>query len=207
MALIEYKLYFDDEKGQFVAVNPENGEIREFVSKKSTSSTGTTTRKKKVVDDNPNPQITLEEKKYCLNNAAVELMGVEPEMKLCIKMRKVDGIMTPIIGTTEAFKVKDGNRITKSFTVACRGANHDALVSYGTIFDLVENPDNSGTFIMKGDQALNVISDDVNIDNDIELPDELNVNLDDLDESEIPTELDGSDFESMLNGIDADMDF
>lgn len=203
--LIDFTLCFDDEAGKFVALNKETGEIREFTPAKKTSTT--TRSKKKKEDENPNPQIVLEENKYKLNSAAVELMGIEPDDRLCIKMKKVQGVMLPIIGTTEAFKVKDGNRITKSFTVACRGANHDALLNYGTTFDLEANAELEGTFIMRGDKGGVIINDD-NIAKDVELPEGLDIKLDvsgddDMpDFSDIEEAVDGSMFEALLNSID-----
>lgn len=200
--LIDYRLCFDDEAGKFVAVNAETGEVREFTA---AAKKATTTRKKKV-DENPIPQLTLSDNKYSLNTAAVELMGVEPEAKLNIKMRKIDGKMVPVLGTDEAFKCKSGNRLTKSFTVACRGANNEALAAYGTVFELTENPDGSGTFILKGEH-MPEIPEDENITADVPLPEGLDVNLDDLGNDEIPEEgeseeIDGSTFESMLANID-----
>jgi hypothetical protein len=201
--LVEFQLCYDDEAGKWVALNKETGEVREFTAATKKTTTTRTTKKKKE-DENPNPQVTLEDNKYSLNSAAVALMNIEPDMKLCIKMKKIDGSMLPIIGTNTAFKVKDGNRITQKFTVACRGANHDALAAYGTIFDLEPNPELEGTFIMRGDKGSVIVNDD-NIAKDVELPDDLKVNLDDsgddmpdlLDEN-----FDGAAFESLLNNID-----
>ena len=200
--LIDYKLCFDDEQGKFVAVNPETGEIRDFVA--PAAKKATTTRKKKA-DESSEPQLILSDNKYTLNTAAVELMGVEPEAKLNIKMRKIDGVITPVLGTDEAFKCKSGNRLTKSFTVACRGANNEALAAYGTVFELRENPDGSGTFILKGEKTPDLPPDDEAIAADVPLPEGLDVNLDNLD-NDIPAEegageIDGSMFEAMLQGI------
>lgn len=200
--LIEFKLCYDDEAGKFVALNKETGEIRDFVAPAAKKTSTRSTKKK--VDENPNPQLTLEDNKYSLNTAAVELMGLEPEMKLCVKMKKIDGAMMPIIGTNEAFKVKDGNRLTKSFTVACRGANHDALAAYGTVFDLEANPALEGTFILKGDKGPVIVHDE-NISESVEIPEDLEgINLSDLgdDTPEVEEgEVDGSMFESLLSGV------
>ena len=198
--LINYNLCFDDEQGKFVAVNPETGETREFTT--SVAKKTTTTRKKKE-DECTIPQLILSDNKYSLNTAAVELMGVEPEAKLNIKMRKIDGVITPVLGTDEAFKCKSGNRLTKSFTVACRGTNNEALAAYGTIFELSENPDGSGTFILKGEKTPDLPPDDEAITADVPLPEGLDVDLDTIDD-DIPSEegeIDGSTFESMLAGI------
>ena len=200
--LIDFKLCYDDEAGKFVALNVETGEIRDFAPTTAKKTTTTRSSKKKV-DENPNPQLTLEDNKYSLNTAAVELMGVEPEAKLCIKMKKIDGSMTPIIGTNEAFKVKDGNRLTKSFTVACRGANHDALAAYGTIFDLEANPNLEGTFILKGDKGPVIVHDE-NISENVEIPEDLdNINLEGLadDIPDAEAEVDGAMFEQLLSGV------
>lgn len=198
--LIDFKLCFDDEAGKFVALNPDTGEIRDFApaTKKTTSTRST----KKKVDENPNPQLTLEDNKYSLNTAAVTLMGLEPEMKLCVKMKKIDGAMAPIIGTNEAFKVKDGNRLTKSFTVACRGANHDALAAYGTIFDIEPNPALEGTFVLKGDKG-SVIVHDENISETVEIPEDLEgISTDDIDDTlDSQEEVDGSMFEQLLGEV------
>lgn len=201
--LVEFQLCYDDEAGKWVALNKETGEVREFTAATKKTTTTRTTKKKKE-DENPNPQVTLEDNKYSLNSAAVALMNIEPDMKLCIKMKKIDGSMLPIIGTNTAFKVKDANRVTQKFTVACRGANHDALAAYGTIFDLEPNPELEGTFIMRGDKGSVIVNDD-NIAKDVELPDDLKVNLDDSgdDMPDLSDEnFDGAAFESLLNNID-----
>lgn len=201
--LIDYKLCFDDETNKFVAVDVATGEVKDFVTPAAPKKTATTTRKKKV-DECTTPQLTLSDNKYTLNSAAVELMGVEPEAKLCIKMRKVDGKIVPILGTIEAFKVKDGNRLTKSFTVACRGANNDALAAYGTVFELVENPDNSGTFILKGEKTPVMSLEDENINDNVPLPEGLDVDLETLN-ADIPQdaeEVSSSMFEALLQGVE-----
>lgn len=199
--LIDFKLCFDDEANKFVAVDVNTGEVKDFVAPVAKKTS--TTRKKKV-DECSTPQLTLSDNKYTLNTAAVELMGVEPDAKLCIKMRKVEGQITPILGTIEAFKVKDGNRLTKSYTVACRGANNDALAAYGNIFELVANPDIEGTFILKGDKTPTMAVEDENIDTNVPLPEGLNVDLETLN-SDIPQdaeEISGSMFEAMLQGVE-----
>ena len=195
MALVNYNLCFDEESNKFVAVNPETGEIKDLTAPKKT-----TTRKKTVKEESTTPELVLSDNKYSLNSAAVELMGVQPDDKLVIKMRKVNRVMMPIIGTCEAFKVKDGNRLTKSFTVACRGANHEALAAYGTRFTL--EPTDEGTFILKGNIPMNITEDD-NLNQDCDLPEGVSVDLSALeDEPEEATEIDGDTFAAMLEGID-----
>ena len=202
MSLINFNLCFDEEANKFVAVNPETGEIKDFTAPKKAASTKTTSKKKK--EECSEPKIVLSENKYTLNSAAAALMEVEPEAKLNIKMRKINKVMVPVIGTDEAFKCKSGNRLTKSLTVACRGANNEALAVYGTTFTLEANPDGSGTFIMHGDNPSELPAEDDNLDEETPLPEGLDVDLDAM-EDDIPAdaeEISGDDFEAMLQGLD-----
>lgn len=201
MALIDFKLCYDDAAEKFVAVNVETGEVKDFGS--TPKKTTTTTTRKKKADESSTPQLILSDNKYTLNSAAVELMGVEPEAKLNIKMRKINGQMLPILGTDEAFKCKAGNRLTKSFTVACRGANNEALAAYGTVFELEENLDGTGTFILRGDKTPGIPVVDENLDASVPLPEGLEVDLETLN-SDVPEdaqEIDGDTFASMLANL------
>ena len=70
------------------------------------------------------------------------------------------------------------------------------------------NPELEGTFIMRGDKGSIIVNDD-NIAKDVELPDDLKVNLDDIensddmpDLSDVEENFDGAMFESLLNNID-----
>jgi hypothetical protein len=199
---LSFLLTVDTENGSFDIVNQETGEVKSVEIPKATTKK-TTTRKKKE-DESSEPQLILEENKYKLNSAAIELMGVEPEAKLNIKMRKINKVMTPILGTDEAFNVKSGNRLTKSFTVACRGANNEALAAYGTVFTLEANPDGTGTFILHGDKAPETLPEDENLQEEVTLPEGLTEDIDALND-EVSGEaetIDGDTFEAMLQGID-----
>jgi len=199
---LSFLLTVDTENGSFDIVNQETGEVKSVEIPKATTKK-TTTRKKKE-DESSEPQLILEENKYKLNSAAIELMGVEPEAKLNIKMRKINKVMTPILGTDEAFNVKSGNRLTKSFTVACRGANNEALAAYGTVFTLEANPDGTGTFILHGDKAPETLPEDENLQEEVTLPEGLTEDIDALNDvvsGEVET-IDGDTFEAMLQGID-----
>lgn len=194
MALVSFNLFFDEESNKFVAVNPETGEIKDF-----TTTTKKTTTKKKIKEESSTPELILEDNKYILNSAAVKLMGVKPDDRLVIKMRKINRNIVPIIGTCEAFKLKDGNRITKSFTVACRGANRDALAAYGNKFEL--EPTDEGTFILKGNAQIEM-KEDENLNQDCDLPEGVSLDLTSLEDENEATEIDGDTFAAMLEGID-----
>lgn len=97
-----------------MTVDPETGEVlnTELISKSSESapkkpaSQPRATKPKK--DESPEPQLILEDNKYCLNTAAVELMGLTSDDKLDIKYEKNGSTMVPVIGTDEAFGTKGG---------------------------------------------------------------------------------------------------
>ena len=162
-------------------IDPETGETtcvdREIINDDIKKSKSTTTKKttKKKKDDDPTPKITLEDNKYSLNSAAVELMGVEPEDRLDIKMEKQGKLLIPIIGTNEAFGSKAGNRLTKTFTVSCRGKANDELSKYGSVFVIEPHPEKDGLFIMKGDKD---VSEPPTADENVEIPEDENLPID-----------------------------
>lgn len=143
--MVKYDLYFDEDSNKFVAVNPETGEVKELVeAKKKTPSK----KKAPKQDENPNPQITLEANKFCLNTAAVELLGVEPGDRIVIHYLHGD----PIVGKSSAFNLASdaGNKMTQSNSVSCRGKGNEELSKHGSVFDLIAT-DKEGQFRMKGD--------------------------------------------------------
>lgn len=178
--IAKFELRIDTDNGSFEVVSLETGEIKTVDLPKVAKKT---TKKKTTKDESSEPQLTLLDNKYELNSAAVELMEVEPDDRLDIKIKKIGNTMVPVIGTDKAFGTKSGNRLTKSFTVSCRGKGHDDLESYGTIFTLVAHPSLENLFILQGDKPIevnevvedeNVSVDDVNIDDidlDLEDPD------------------------------------
>lgn len=116
---LKYQVTVDTETGEMTTkcikrtVDKANFEVSEAAPKKAA--------KKAKKEESSSPQLILEDNKYCLNSAAVMLMGVTPDDKLDIKYEKRGSTMVPVIGTDEAFKTKGGNKLTKSNTVACRG--------------------------------------------------------------------------------------
>jgi hypothetical protein len=161
-------VYFDE--GKYVIVNTVTGESTEL---KLSAPKSTTTKKTVKKDENPNPTITLLDNKYVLNQAAVELLGLEPDDKVDIKFEKRGKETIPVIGKDEAFGTHGGNRFTKSNSVSCRGKANEELSKFGTEFSVVEHDTKDGLFILKGDKD---IIEDNKIDENIEIND----NEDDL---------------------------
>lgn len=136
-----------------MSVNIDTGEILEtrLINRDIDNSDfkGTRSSKKKVIqDEDKDPKLILEDNKYRLNTAAVELMGLNENSKLNIRYEQGKNGDIPLLGTDEAFGVKSGNRITKSNTVACRGSKNEELAKYGKEFILVPHPNKPGIFIL-----------------------------------------------------------
>lgn len=144
-----------------VTVDTETGEmttkcIKRTVDKSSFEITESPSRKvskKAKKEESSTPQLILEDNKYCLNTAAVELMGLTSDDKLDIKYEKNGKTMIPVIGTDEAFGTKGGNKLTKSNTVACRGSKNEELSKYGRVFGIIPHASKKGLYILTGDTA------------------------------------------------------
>ena len=130
----------DTETGELFTKEATFGDFKE-VTKKATTS-----RSKKPKDDDPVAKITLLEGKWQMNHACVELTGFEPEMKLEIKFEKKGRVTTPVLCEDE----KSGNRLTKTYTVSCRGSRHDNLAEYGDVFEVIPYEGKDGYFKLKG---------------------------------------------------------
>ena len=161
-------------------------ETREFLDDTIKPKRKTSTRTKKNSDTDPVAKITLLEGKWQMNNACVELTGFEPEMKLDIKFEKKGRVTTPVLCEDE----KSGNRLTKTYTVSCRGSRHDNLAEYGDVFEVIPYENKEGYFKLKG----NIEKEDDIIDVPEEITDPEKFD-EELDES---SGVDMSDFELEL---------
>ena len=170
----------DTETGELFTKEATFGDFKE-ATKKTTS-----TRSKKPKDTDPVAKITLLEGKWQMNAACVELTGFEPEQKLEIKFEKKGRVITPVLCEDE----KSGNRLTKTYTVSCRGSKHDNLVEYGDIFEVIPYEGKEGYFKLKG----NVEKEDDIIDVPEEITDPDEIDEDVIDDSEV----DISDFDLEL---------
>ena len=158
----------DDSTGELITREATLGDFKE-VTKKATT---TRTRKAKT-DDEPTPMIHLLEGKWQLNTKAVELTGFEPEMKLDIKFEKKGRTTTPVLCEDD----KSGNRLTKTFTVSCRGSRHDNLSEFGDTFELIPYEGKEGYFKLKGN-APEKEDDIIDVPEEISNPDEEENDLD-----------------------------
>ena len=129
----------DKETGELMTREATLGDFKEPAKK------ATTTRTKKPQDTDPVAKLTLLEGKVQMNNAAVQMTGFEPEMKIDIKFEKKGRVTTPVM-----MQADSGNRLTKTFTISCRGSKHDNLAEYGDVFELIPYEGKEGYFKLKG---------------------------------------------------------
>lgn len=169
----------DETTGELITREATLGDFKEV--KKSSSGT---TRTRKPKDEDPVAKITLLDNKLQLNNAAVQMTGFEPEMKIDVKFEKKGRTMTPVLCQDD----KTGNRLTKTYTISFRGSRHDNLIEYGTVFELIPYEGKDGCFKLKGDAPEK--EDDI-----IDLPEEIN----DPEEVSDDLELDSPSSEEAVN--------
>lgn len=153
----------DKETGEIIT---KEATLGDFVDVKKPA-----TRTKKPKDEDPVAKLILEEGKWRLNKAAVDMTGFEPEMKLTVEFEKNGRVYTPVLMESE----NKGNRLTKSYTCSCRGSKHDNLAEYGTIFELQPYEGKDNFFKLIGNAPAK--EDDI-IDVPEEIEDDMETNID-----------------------------
>lgn len=192
--ILDYEVTVDESTGEL-----ETRLIKKSIDKANFKSIEVKEPKKKAgkKEESNTPQLILEDNKYSLNKAAVELMQVTTEDKIDIKYEKKGKNMIPVIGSDSAFGTKQGCKLTKSNTVACRGSKNSELAKHGSVFEIIPHDSKPGLFILKGDSMEEIPEEDVEIkieDVDEDLP--LDANIEDLidDKDANITEIDANFF-------------
>lgn len=178
---LEFFITIDTDTQEFEVVNKSTGETKTLPIQ-----TKKVIKRKEVIESDI-PELTLSDNKYTLNSKAIELMQVEPDMRLDIKF---DSNGNPVIGTDNAFGTPGaGNVLTKSNTVRYSGKNNVRLAEFGTIFKIENHPIKEGIFTLVGDKPImNPVQDDK-----VEIPDEMDLS-EILDLGAEKTEVKGIDF-------------
>lgn len=107
-----------------------------------------------------NPKLFRNSNTLSMNNAAFNLMGLKVGDRMEIGYRRVNNITFPVI-----FKSDKGNKISKSYSIACRGTVNKELEKYGKEFDVKVFADDIYKLIPKE----NIIEEELN-DPYIEVP-------------------------------------
>lgn len=161
----------DDTTGEIITREATLGDFKEVTAKKKATSS-----KKPKDDGDPVAKVMLLDGKIQLNNSAINLTGYEPDMKIDIKFEKKGKKQIPVM-----MQADSGNRLTKSYTISCRGSKHDNLLEHGDIFELEPYPEKDGYFYLKGNKA---IEDDI-----IEVPQEISEPEDDFSDEDFDLDL------------------
>lgn len=156
----------DDTTGEIITREATLGDFKEVTAKKKATSS-----KKPKDDGDPVAKVMLLDGKVQLNNSAINLTGYEPDMKIDIKFEKKGKKQIPVM-----MQADSGNRLTKSYTISCRGSKHDNLLEHGDVFELEPYSDKDGYFYLKGNKA---IEDDI-----IEVPQEISEPEDDFSDED-----------------------
>ena len=161
----------DDTTGEIITREATLGDFKGVTAKKKTTSS-----KKPKDDGDPVAKVMLLDGKVQLNTAAINLTGYEPDMKIDIKFEKKGKKQIPVM-----MQADSGNRLTKSYTISCRGSKHDNLLEHGDVFELEPYPEKDGYFYLKGNKA---IEDDI-----IEVPQEISEPEDDFSDEDFDLDL------------------
>jgi len=161
----------DDTTGEIITREATLGDFKEVTAKKKATSS-----KKPKDDGDPVAKVMLLDGKVQLNTAAINLTGYEPDMKINIEFDKKGKKQIPVM-----MQADSGNRLTKSYTISCRGSKHDNLLEHGDIFELEPYPEKDGYFYLKGNKA---IEDDI-----IEVPQEISEPEDDFSDEDFDLDL------------------
>ena len=167
----------DETTGELITREATLGDFKEVKK----SSSGTRTRKPK--DEDPIAKLSLLDNKIQFNAAAVEMTGFEPEMKIDIKFEKKGRVTTPVLCQDD----KTGNRLTKTFTISCRGSKHDNLAEFGDVFVVEPYEGKEGYFKLKGN--IEKEDDIIDVPEEISNPEEEEIDVDsdakDVDDFEL----------------------
>ena len=161
----------DDTTGEIITREATLGDFKEVTAKKKATSS-----KKPKDDGDPVAKVMLLDGKVQLNNSAINLTGFEPDMKIDIKFEKKGKKQIPVM-----MQADSGNRLTKSYTISCRGSKHDNLLEHGDVFELEPYPEKDRYFYLKGNKA---IEDDI-----IEVPQEISEPEDDFSDEDFDLDL------------------
>lgn len=155
-------------------------------------------------DDNQEPEIVLLESKYTLNQAAVELLDVQPgdRINICyINVSDNPNVKVPVIGSSTMWGNDLGNKLTKSLTVSYRGVANGVLAEYGSVFKLEFYKD--GLYIMRGNKPVEV-DDNIEVTETQEIVEDLKEIEDDLIAQDLENIEDNENYE--ISDIDFKFD-
>lgn len=173
-----------------IEYDPIKDEIVNYTtSLNGVSESKTTTVKKsstkKSKDISEEAILIREENKLVLSQKLVDMLEANYEDRVAIRYDQSNGETFPVIGLDIKFGDKsNGNKLTKSNTLACRGNANTTLSEFGNKFT-VESTSSEGIFKLIGDGVISkpVIPETIikDIDLGIEVTSDKNYEIEDLD--------------------------
>ena len=157
MAVFNFKISFDSDTQVLTATDLDTNRSR------SVSFAPRTRKKASEVQESSEPELSVLERKYELNRAAISFMHLSPGDRLIIAF---DGTGHPVIGKQEFFGIKGGNKLSKQFTVVFDGKNREPLVKFGTKFQI--EPKDNGIFYLINENVRK--KDDIVLDENLQIP-------------------------------------
>ena len=116
---------------------------------KTTTSKKSSTKKSKDISNEA--ILVREENKLILSQKLVDILEAQYEDRIAIRYDQIDGQTFPVIGLDIKFGDKsNGNKLTKSNTLACRGNANTTLAEFGNNFT-IESTLTEGIFKLVGD--------------------------------------------------------
>lgn len=104
------------------------------------------------------PVIVREENKLLFNNIALEMLGVEWQERVLIKLEQgKDKKLIPVIASGESWgNENQGNKLSKTGTIVYKGKNNEVLAEFGDKFTLEEYEDNIFQLVPLGETTKKV---------------------------------------------------
>ena len=176
---LQYQMKIDTDTGEIL----EQKLIKRSVNKANFEVAELKKPKKMKKEESSEPQLTLEENKCVLNEAAISLMEVKAGDKIDVRYEQQGLKVTALIGTETNFGSKGGNKLTQSNSFSFRGNKNSELAHYGSVFTLVPHNSKIGIFILQGN-----IEQEELPELDVDLP------LEDIDIEEVTDSIPSSFF-------------
>lgn len=175
-----------------MSVNIDTGEILEtkLINRSVDNSNFKQIKSSKQINVSDKPTLSLEDNKYILSPAAVELMRLSEDSRLDIRYEQNKDGDIPII--YEVLNGKGGNKITKSNTVSYRGDKNKELAKRGKEFNIVSHPQKQNVFMLISDSK------------PIQLVEDNNIKIEGDESEDIPFDL---DLEDLVDNTEIDSSF
>ena len=145
---------FDTESGEVTDVVCNiQGEVTKKTKTVSKSEVKTSLKDER----NDIPIVVREETKLLFNPLALEMLGVQWQERILIKLEQGQGNkLIPVIASGESWgNENQGNKLSKTGTIVYKGKNNDVLAEFGDKFTLEQYEDKIFQLVPVGSKPIN----------------------------------------------------